>query len=255
MRLEGKVALITGAATGVEGEMMGFGGATARLFAREGANLVLSDVNEELGQATAEQVREGGGEAFFLRLDVTKEQDWTRAIETALSLYGGLDILVNSAGNTVRTVVEETTVEIWDQQMNVHAKGAFLGAKHAIPAMRKSGGGSIVNVGSIAGLVGTGSSTAYHGAKGALRMFTRAAAVQYASEGIRVNAVHPGFALTPMTQDVFKGKVLAERLSSVPMGRLATAEEIAYGILYFASDESSFVTGADLVIDGGMTAM
>ena len=255
MRLAGKVALIAGAATGVEGELMGFGGASARLFCKEGAKVVLADLNAELGRTTASQIRASGGDAVFVPLDVTSEQDWAEAVRTTVSAHGRLDILVNSAGNTVRTTVEETTVEIWDQQMDVHARGAFLGTKHAIPEMRRAGGGSIVNISSIAGMVGTSSSTAYHAAKGAMRIFTKAAAVQYAREGIRVNSVVPGFASTPMTVPIFSGgHALATRLATVPMGRLATADEIAYGILYLASDESSFVTGADLVIDGGMTA-
>jgi len=255
MRLEGKVALITGAATGVRGQLMGFGGATARLFAREGARLVLADVNETMGEETAAQVRDQeDGDAVFLRLDVTSEPDWAAAVERAISEFGRLDILVNSAGDTVRSTVEETTVEMWDHQMDVHAKGAFLGAKHAIPEMRKGGGGSIVCVSSIAGLVGFASSTPYAAAKGAVRIFVKTAAVQYANEGIRVNAVFPGFALTRMTQEAFTGEGLEARLATVPMGRLARAEEIAYGILYLASDESSFVTGAELVIDGGYTA-
>ena len=255
MRLEGKVALISGAATGVEGQTMGFGGASARLFVREGAKVVLADIDEDQGERTTSQIRESGGDVMFVRLDVTREQEWVRAVQATVSHLGRLDILVNSAGNTVRTTVEETTEEVWDQQMNVHAKGTFLGTKHAIPEMRKAGGGSVVNVSSIAGLVGFSSSTAYQAAKGAIRTFTKSAAIQYAKHGIRVNTVFPGFAMTPMTKAIFTpGEALGARLSSVPMGRLATAEEIAYGILYLASDESSFVTGSDLVIDGGLTA-
>ena len=255
MRLEGKIALITGAATGVEGELMGFGGATARLFVREGAKVVVTDINEPMGQETASQIRETGGEAIFLRLDVTNEQDWIDAIETTVARFGKLDILVNNAGTPALEVVEKTTVEVWDAQMALHARGVFLGTKHAIPEMRKLGGGSIVNVSSVMGLVGSPRSTAYHAAKGAVRLFTKAAAVQYAAEGIRVNSVHPGFVKTPMTRTRFSDpKILAERLASVPMGRLGTVDEIVYGILYLASDESSFVTGAELVIDGGMTA-
>ena len=180
MRLEGKVALITGAATGVEGDLMGFGGASARLFVQEGAKVVLSDINEEAGQKTVAQIREAGGEAMFIRLDVTREEDWQRAIETTVSTYGKLDILVNNAGTGARGTVEETTEEAWDSQMDVHAKGTFLGTKHAIPEMRKVGGGSIVNISSIYGIVGSPTSTAYHAAKGASRLFTKSAAIQYA---------------------------------------------------------------------------
>ncbi len=255
MRLEGKVALISGAASGIEGELMGFGGAAARLFAREGAKVMLTDINEELGQKTAAQINELGGEAMFLRLDVTNEQDWIDAIRATVSNYGKLDILVNNAGTGARFKVEDTTEGVWDTQMNIHAKGAFLGTKHAIPEMRKIGGGSIINVSSIYGLVGSETSTAYHAAKGAIRLFTKSAAIQYAKENIRVNSVHPGYAHTPLTQRGYANAEYLENIRSrVPIGRVGTADDIAYGMLYLASDESSFVTGSELVIDGGTTA-
>ena len=255
MRLENKVALITGAATGVEGELMGFGGATARLFAREGAKVVLTDINEQSGLKTAAQIGELGGDVEFLRLDVTSEADWANAIEATVARFSRLDILVNNAGTGAETDVENTTLEIWEDQMAVHARGTFLGTKAAIPEMRKVGGGSIVNVSSVYGLVGSWTATAYHAAKGAVRLFTKAAAVQYAKEGIRVNSVHPGYSITPATAGVYDDPVeAAPVLARVPMGRMAVADEIAYGILYLASDEASFVTGAELVIDGGVTA-
>ncbi len=255
MRLAGKTALITGSAKGVDGQLMGFGGATAKLFAREGARVVVSDIDVKNGEKTASQIRDAGAEAMFVRLDVTSEQDWIDAMRRSVSEFGGLDILVNNAGTAHRGPVEETTLEAWEGQMQVHARGVFLGTKHAIPEMRRAGGGSIVNVSSIFGIVGSAGSTAYHAAKGAVRTFTKAAAVQYAGEGIRVNSVHPGFALTPLTEDGFGDPDrLAYRLASVPMGRLGTVDEVAYSILYLASDEASFVTGAELVIDGGMTA-
>ncbi len=184
MRLEGKVALITGAAAGIEGELMGFGGASARLFAQEGAKVVLTDIKEEMGRKTAAQINELGDEAIFLPLDVTNEQGWIEVINFTVSKYGKLDVLVNNAGTGARTNVEETTEVIWDGQMDVHAKGTFLGTKHAIPEMRKAGGGSIINVSSIYGLIGSPTSTAYHAAKGAIRLFTKSAAVQYAKENI-----------------------------------------------------------------------
>ena len=255
MRLEGKVALITGAAAGVEGELMGFGGASAHLFTREGAKVVLCDINEEMGQKTASQVRDNGGEAIFVRLDVTSEQDWADAIKTTISSFGRLDILVNNAGTSARYNVEDTTVEVWDGQMDVHAKGVFLGTKFAIPEMRKVGGGSIINTSSIYGIVGSQTATAYHAAKGAVRIFTKAAAIQYAKDNIRVNSVHPGFAATPLTRESYADPERYEStLERIPMGRVGNAYEIAYGILYLASDESSFVTGSELVIDGGVTA-
>ena len=254
MRLEGKVALITGAATGVEGELMGFGGASARLLVREGAKVVLTDIDEEGGQKTASQIREDGGEAIFVRLDVTSEQDWRNAIQTTVSNYGSLDVLVNNAGIAARLGLEDTTEELWDAQMGVHATGVFLGTKHAIPEMRKVGGGSIINISSIWGIVGSPASTAYHAAKGASRIFTKAAAIQYANENIRVNSIHPGFCTTPLTQGFGDTERRAELLGKVPLGRFGEADDIAYGILYLASDESSYVTGAELVIDGGVTA-
>ena len=256
MRLAGKVALITGAAAGVEGQLMGFGGAAARLFAREGARVVLTDIKEEMGFKTAEQIRASGGEALFVRHDVTSEEEWQEVIQTTIATFGRLNVLVNNAGTGARFTVEETTVEVWDGQMDVHAKGVFLGTKYAIPEMRKVGGGSIINVSSIYGLVGSRSSTAYHAAKGAIRIFTKAAAIQYAKEHIRVNSVHPGYCETPLTIGGYDSDPQRREwsLAKTPLGRLGTADDIAYGMLYLASDESAYVTGAELVIDGGTTA-
>ncbi len=255
MRLEGKVALITGAASGVEGGLMGFGGAAARLFAQEGAKVVLTDIKEEMGERTASQIRGNGGAALFLRHDVTSEENWIEVVASTVSNYGKLDILVNNAGTSAPATVEETTVEAWDAQMNVHAKGVFLGTKQAIPEMRKVGGGSIINISSISGLVGGPSSAAYHAAKGAIRLFTKAAAIQYAKENIRVNSVHPGYAHTPLTSSSDENEPgRGEWLDKIPLGRLGNAYDMAYGILYLASDESAYVTGAELVIDGGFTA-
>ena len=255
MRLEGKVALVTGGATGVKGELMGFGGATCWLFAKEGAKVVVTDINEELGKKTAAQINESGGEATFLKHDVTSEQDWKYAIETTVATYGKLDVLVNNAGRGSPYNIEDTSLEEWNAHMDLHAKGTFLGTKRAIPEMRKVGGGSIVNVGSIYGIVGGKTSTAYSAAKAAIRMFTKSAAVQYAPENIRVNCVHPGYMITPMT---IKSYDVPDRrnfwLSATPLNRLGTADDVAYAILYLASDEANFVTGAELKIDGGMTA-
>ena len=256
MRLAGKVALITGAAAGVEGELMGFGGAAARLFAREGAKVVLTDIKEAMGRKAADQIQAQGGEALFLRHDVTSEEDWQEVIHTTVARFGTLNVLINNAGTGARFTVEETTVEVWNAQMDVHAKGVFLGTKHAIPVMRQAGGGSIINVSSIYGLVGSPTSTAYHAAKGAIRLFTKAAAIQYAGEKIRVNSVHPGYCLTPLTSGGYTAdqERQAWSLARIPLGRLGTADDIAYGMLYLASDESAYVTGAELVIDGGTTA-
>lgn len=260
MRLQNKVALITGAAAGIQGELMGFGGAAAWLFTQEGAKVVLTDILDEAGEKTAAQIREQGGEAIYVHLDVTDEDQWANAIKAAIDAYGKLDILINNAGigsrgDTEGTTVLETPENAWDAHMDVHAKGCFLGTKAVIPDMRKNGGGSIINTSSIYGIIGSQGSAAYHAAKGASRIFTKSAAIQYASDNIRVNSVHPGFAATPMTLNGFNDpERYSATLSRVPMGRMGTPQDIANGMLYLASDESSYVTGAELVIDGGVTA-
>ena len=254
MRLEGKVALISGAARGM-------GAAEARLFAREGASVVIGDVLEEEGRQVEAQIGEAGGHALFIRLDVTSEADWTTAVAAAVSRFGKLDILVNNAGigsagvNRNRTMVEETTEEDWDRVMGVNAKGVFLGTKAAIPEMRRAGGGSIINISSIYGLVGSGGASAYHASKGAVRLLTKSAAIQYAGEGIRANSVHPGFIETAMTAAMRADPDRNQKLlSATPLGRLGEPDDVANGVLFLASDESSFMTGSELVIDGGWTA-
>ena len=255
MRLEGKVALITGAAAGVWGQTMGFGGASAWLFAQEGAKIVLGDIKDDLGEQTANQLRENGFYATYVHLDVTLEQDWINAMNATVGTYGKLNVLVNNAGTSARTTVLETTEDTWDAQMDVHAKGVFLGTKHAIPEMRNAGGGSIINISSMYGIIGSPTVTAYHAAKGASRLFTKAAAIQYAGENIRVNSVHPGYADTPLTEQYFADPERRQWLiGRTAIGRLGTAEDIANGVLYLASDESKWVTGSELVIDGGATA-
>lgn len=256
MRLAGKVALITGAAAARPGELMGFGGACAHAFVREGAKVVITDVQDELGKESVQLMSSSATDIKYHHLDVTLASDWEAAIKYTLSTFGRIDILVNNAGTSGGMVaIEELPVEVWDTEMSVHAKGVFLGTKHVIPAMRKGGGGSIINVSSIMGIVGSPTSPVYTAAKGAIRLFTKSAAIQYASEKIRVNSVHPGYAITPMTVESFTQPEIRENLlAQTPMGRLGTAEDIAHGILYLASDESSFMTGAELVIDGGMIA-
>ena len=255
MRLEDKVALITGAAAARPGELTGFGGAAAQLFMREGAKVMITDVRDELGEESAAALREAGGDVRYRRLDVTSASQWTDAIEATLSAYGKIDVLVNNAGISVAARVEDLTEEEWDAELAVHAKGVFLGTRAAIPAMRASGGGSIINISSIMGIVGSPDSPAYSAAKGAIRIFTKSTALQYARENIRVNSVHPGYADTPLTREVFAPPEVREALlRRTPMRRLGTADDIAWGILYLASDESAFVTGSELVIDGGMTA-
>jgi len=249
MRLEGKVALISGGARGQ-------GAAEAKLFAGEGAKVVFGDILDDLGKQVEAEIHEVGGEALYIHLDVTNAADWASAVEAAVSRYGSLDVLVNNAGITIRKNVEDTTEEDWDRIMAINAKGVFLGTKQAIPAMRESGGGSIVNISSTAGLVGSPySGASYAATKGAVRLFTKATAIQYAKEGIRCNSVHPGLLETPMTEDMLADAAhREERTQRIPLGRVGTAEDIAYGVLYLASDEASFVTGSELVIDGGATA-
>jgi cyclopentanol dehydrogenase len=249
MRLAGKVALISGGARGM-------GAAEARLFAREGARVVVADVLEAEGQAVAAEVNADGGQSVFARLDVTSESDWGQAIALAVSRFGALNVLINNAGIGGSSRVEDTTAEAWDRVMDVNAKGVFLGTKAAIPAMRRAGGGSIVNIASQLGLVGMDdSSPQYTASKGAVRLLTKTTALQYAREGIRCNSVHPGPILTPMTEHRRADPVVYKRmLSRIPLGRYGEAEEVAYAVLYLASDESAFVTGSELVIDGGWTA-
>ncbi|MCH8282551.1 MAG: SDR family NAD(P)-dependent oxidoreductase, partial [Chloroflexi bacterium] len=195
MRLEGKVALISGGARGM-------GAAEARLFASEGAKVVIGDLLEDEGRQTEAQINEAGGECLFIRLDVTSESNWQDVVATTVARFGKLDILVNNAGIFRTERVEDTSEQSWDQVMDVNAKGVFLGTKAAIPEMRKVGGGSIVNISSIAGLVGSPYSSAYNASKGAVRLLTKSTAIQYAREGIRANSVHPGVIETEMTREV-----------------------------------------------------
>ena len=248
MRLEGKVALISGGARGM-------GAAEARLFASEGARVVIGDLLEEEGRQTEAQINEAGGECLFIRLDVTSEDNWRAAVATTVARFGKLDILVNNAGIFRTERVEDTSEQSWDQVMDVNAKGVFLGTKHAIPEMRKVGGGSIVNISSIAGLVGSPYSSAYNASKGAVRLLTKSTAIQYAKDGIRANSVHPGVIETEMTRDVVNDEAFRQfRLVTNPIPRLGQPEDVAYGVLFLASDEASFMTGSELVIDGGWTA-
>ena len=249
MRLEGKVVFISGAAQGM-------GAAEARLFAAEGAMVAIGDVLEEEGRRVAAQIGEAGGKAIFLALDVTSESQWQDAIAATVAEFGKLDILVNNAGIGGHGTVENTTVADWDRVMDINAKGVFLGTKSAIPELRRAGGGSIINISSQLGLVGVdNSSPQYQASKGAVRLLTKSTAIQYAGEGIRANSVHPGPIVTPMTE---AGRADPERneltLSRIPLGRHGEPDDVAYGVLFLASDESSFMTGSELVIDGGWTA-
>ena len=249
MRLENKVALISGGARGM-------GAAEARMFAREGAKVVIGDVLEAEGRQVEAQINEAGGECVFVLLDVTQESQWQHAVETAVARFGRLDVLVNNAGIVLRGILEDTSAEDWDKVMDVNAKGVFLGTRAAISEMKKSGGGSIVNISSISGIVGQSDiQPVYNASKGAVRIFTKSAATQYAKEGIRVNSVHPGSIDTPMAGDRLNDPGLQRQANErTPLGRTAHPDEVAYGVLFLASDESSFMTGSELVIDGGATA-
>jgi cyclopentanol dehydrogenase len=249
MRLEGKVAIISGGARGM-------GAAEAKLFAREGAKVIICDVLEDEGRQTEAEINEVGGDAVFVKLDVTSQDEWENAVNTAIERFGKLDILVNNAGIIVQSTIEDMTVELWDKVMDVNAKGVFLGTKTAIPHMKEVGGGSIVNISSISGIVGQDNVNAgYNASKGAVRIFTKAAAVQYAKENIRVNSIHPGPIATPMTAE---GRADPERVAltaeRTPLGRYGEPEEVANAVLFLASDEASYVTGSEIVVDGGYTA-
>jgi NAD(P)-dependent dehydrogenase (short-subunit alcohol dehydrogenase family) len=248
-RLDGKVALISGGARGQ-------GATEAQFFAREGARVVFGDILDEAGRQVEAALRSTSGEATYVHLDVTSEDHWRVAVDTAVQRYGQLNILVNNAGILLRRAIEEMSVEEWDRIMAINLKGVFLGTKHAIPAMRRAGGGSIINISSTAGLVGSpGETSAYIASKGGVRLFTKATAIQHAKDKIRCNSVHPGPVATEMIRDTLENPDLwAQRLRRLPMGRAATTEDVAYGVLYLASDESSYVTGSELVIDGGTTA-
>jgi len=249
-RIEGKIAIVTGGASGI-------GEATTRLFVSEGAKVVIADIDDEKGNALEAELNHDGEVARYRQLDVTQESRWIEVVGEVMDTWGRLDVVVNNAGmsGVGRARVEETTVENWDTVFAVNSTAIMLGTKTAIPAMRKNGGGSVVNVSSIFGIVGSPAGAAYHASKGAARTFSKAAAVQYAPDNIRVNSVHPGFTDTPMTLDIHSQKEIRDaREKMTPLGRLGLPDDIAYGILYLACDESSWVTGIELVIDGGEIA-
>jgi 3(or 17)beta-hydroxysteroid dehydrogenase len=253
-RVEGKTAIVTGAARGL-------GQAMAQLLAKEGAKVAVTDILEDGGKKTAEEIRRGGGEAIFLKHDVTSEDSWSAVVKQVLSEFGKLDILVNNAGVQVIKEIAETSLEEWRWLMSVNLDGVFLGTKHAIRAMRESGGGSIVNISSVAGIIGTADDTAaYSASKGGVRLFTKAAALECSKMGhgynIRVNSVHPGIIKTDMVSSMMaKDAALKKRMeSNHPIGFLGEPIDIAYVVLYLASDESRLVTGAELIVDGGWTA-
>ena len=250
MRLEGKVAIITGGANGMGAE-------ECRIFAREGAKVVIADVVEEQGRQIEAEIAEAGGDAVFMKLDVTSESNWAEAVEATVARYGKVDILVNNAGISGTHDEDTMSTQAWERFMDINAKGVFLGMKSVIPQMQKVGGGAIVNISSISGIVGqSGNHMGYNASKGAVRIVTKSAAVQYAQDGIRVNSVHPG-TMPPMRSSAAarNQEVISGTLDSVPMGRRGRVEEVGNAVLFLASDEASYITGAELVVDGGLTAV
>ena len=249
-KLTGKVALISGGARGQ-------GAAEAETFTREGAKVVFGDILDADGRKVEAGIRDHGGDAVYVHLDVTSEADWQSAVKTAVDRFGKLDILINNAAIVIpRVPIEDRTVAEWDRVMAVNAKGVFLGTKYAIPAMRRTGGGSIVNISSIAG-VGQSlqQEPAYAASKGAVRIFTKVTAAQHAKDGIRCNSVHPGPVDTEMFRSAFPDREEMERrLKRIPLGRMGTVAEIVSLVLYLASDDSAYMTGSELLIDGGALA-
>ncbi len=244
-RLFGKVALISGSTSGMGAE-------EAKLFAKEGAKVVVTGISKEQGGKVVDEINSRGGESLFIKLDVSSEDDWISAIRGAQKAFGKLNILINNAGIIERYALNDTTVLSWKRVMEINSMGVFLGCKTAMPALMKSGKGSIVNIASISGMVGVGY-PAYNASKGAIRAFTKILAVEYAQMGIRVNCINPGSIETPMFDTAGKD-VAAQRVTRIPMGRVGQPSDVAFGALFLASDESSFITGTELVIDGGLTA-
>jgi len=250
MRLAGKVALVSGGASGM-------GQSEATIFAKEGAKVIVADVLEAEGKQIADKIVSGGGQARFVKLDVTSEGEWDAATKAALSAFGKLDVLVNNAGISGTYDPDMLSSAAWDKVMAVNAKGVFLGMKYAIPLMKQAGGGAIVSISSISGFVGQdGVHMAYNASKGAVRIMTKTAAVQFAADNIRVNSVHPGF-MPPMRTSKTSADPTwrAKMLDAVPMKRAGRVEEVAHAVLFLASDEASYITGTELVVDGGYLAV
>jgi 3(or 17)beta-hydroxysteroid dehydrogenase len=251
-RVKGKVAIITGGGGGL-------GKAQALLLAKEGAKVVVTDLDEAHGKGVAEEIKGQDGEALFIRHDVSSEAQWKSVINETLEKFGKLDILVNNAGVIIFKNIHDTSLDEWRWLMSINLDGVFLGTKYAMEARKKSGGGSIINISSAAGIIGTLDTSAYHASKGGVRIFTKAAALECSKAGydynVRVNSVHPGVMKTAMVEGLMEDEdKMKAALSWHPIGRFGEPEDVAYGVLYLASDESSFVTGTELVIDGGWTA-
>lgn len=226
------------------------------MLAAEGARVVVTDINEEEGRATVERIEEEGGTATFYHHDVVSEDDWEQIVKEVEASWDTPDVLVHNAGLYLINELEDTTLEDWNRIMDVNVTGVFLGMKHVAPAMKAAEGGSIINMSSVAGLIGSPGHVAYGASKGAVRTMTKDAAIEYAQEGVRVNSVHPAYIDTQMAEyGAEKSGQSKEELAAMhPIGHMGTPEDVAYAVLYLASDESSFVTGAELVLDGGFTA-
>jgi len=251
-RVKGKVAIVTGGAGGL-------GRAEASLLAREGAAVVVTDIHEASVQSVAQEINVGGGKALHLRLDVTSETGWDRVMQRTLQEFGRLDVLVNNAGVIFYKSIEDTSLAEWRRLMSVNLDGVFLGTKFAIETMKKTGGGSIINICSVAGLIGNPDASAYHASKGGVRSFTKAAAIECSKAGygydIRVNSIYPGVINTSMAEELRQNEAKYKTaLSWHAMGRFGEPDDVAYGVVYLASDEAKFLTGSELVIDGGWTA-
>ena len=248
MRLEGKVAIVSGGARGM-------GASEARIFAREGAKVVIGDLLEDEGKRVEAEIAEAGGEAMFVKLDVTQEKDWRDAVDRTVARFGKLNVLVNNAGISSGSFPDTTSVDGWERIMDINSTGVFLGTRSVIPKMLEAGGGAIVNISSIMGLVGGEEGhPAYHASKGAVRLLTKATAVRYAKDGIRINSVHPGY-MPPMSTSALETEAHIQAvIGNTPMGRKGRVEEVAKAVLFLASDEASYITGAELAVDGGYTA-
>ena len=248
-RLEGKVAIITGGGTGI-------GKTTALRFAKEGAKVIVTDINLDSASQTVAEIKEAGGDAHAIAHDVSREEQWEQVVAATVNQYGKLDILFNNAGIYMIKPLTEITLEDWNKLMAINVTGVFLGMKHAMPVMAKQQGGSVINASSIAGLIGAPGHVLYGASKGAVRIMTKDAAIEYAGQGVRVNSIHPGYIDTDMVTYASEATKhsKAELAQGVPSGRLGTVEDVANMVLFLASDESGHVTGAEFVIDGGGTA-
>ncbi|WP_042346920.1 SDR family NAD(P)-dependent oxidoreductase [Bacillus massiliigorillae] len=247
-RLDQKVAIITGAGGGQ-------GKAEALLFAQEGAKVIVTDVQEVKVKEVVDEINANGGDAIGFFHDVSLEDNWIQVVKDGVEKYGKIDILVNNAGIATETKLIDSTIEEWNKVLAINLTGTFLGMKHVIPLMIENGGGSIINISSIAGLTGGSGASSYTASKGAVRLLTKATAIDYAKQNIRVNSVHPGYIETPMTEEMFKDEQMTSWFrANTPLPRLGKPLDIAYGVLYLASDESNFVTGIELPIEGGYSA-